>query len=243
MSGDATPVAPLTPTDAPSLLPRHEVGALYVVVLVLAATGLAYELALGAAESFLIGDPIVLFALIISGYMAALGLGAYLSEWVHERLEVRFIDAAIATAALGGISAPALYVVFGLQGPFRLVLYAETLVIGSLVGVQLPLLMRILKTRERFADVVGRAFAFDYAGALFGSLGFSLLLLPNVGLARTTLTLGLLNLAAASYVMRRLGRQQPGMRLRSLVAAGVAAGLMVVLLFADRVEALTELPL
>lgn len=216
---------------------------LYVVVLVLAATGLAYELALGAVESFLIGDPIVHFALIISGYMAALGLGAYLSEYLRDRLELRFIDAALATAAVGGVSAPLLFVVFGLQGPFRLVLYGETFVIGCLVGLQLPVLMRILKQSERFADVVARGLAFDYAGALLGSLGFSLLLMPTVGLVRTTLTLGLFNLGAASYVMWSLGRKQPGMRLRGVLTVGVATALVGVWIFAERIEALTERPL
>jgi len=78
---------------------RRQALLLYAVLLVLAATGLAYELSLGAVESFLLGDPIVHFALIISGYMAALGLGAYLSSWVKQNLEQRFVDAAMATAA------------------------------------------------------------------------------------------------------------------------------------------------
>ena len=214
-----------------------------MVVLVLAATGLAYELALGAVESFLIGDPIVHFALLISGYMAALGLGAYLSEWVRDRLELRFIDASVATAAVGGMSAPLLFVVFGLQGPFRLALYASTFVIGMLVGLQLPILMRILKRKERFADVVARGLAFDYAGALVGSVGFSLLLMPTLGLVRTTLSLGLFNLGAAAYVMHVLGRRQAGMTFRVVLYVCIAAALVVVWVFAEQVEAVTEHPL
>jgi spermidine synthase len=216
---------------------------LYVVLLVLTGTGLSYELALGAVESFLLGDPIVHFALIISGYMAALGVGAYLSGWIQRRLEVCFVDAAIATAAIGGTSAPALYLVFGLQGPFRLVLYAATLFIGCLVGLQLPVLMRILKRSERFVDVVARGFAFDYAGALAGSLGFSFLLMPTLGLVRTTLTLGLFNLAAAAYVMASLGREQKGMRLRAVVSVGVMAVLLLLWRWASHIEAITERPL
>lgn len=244
VSSSAAPSpSPRIEAPIPDRRSRREVLSLYLVVLVLAATGLAYELALGAVESFLIGDPIVHFALIISGYMAALGLGAYLSEWIRDRLELRFIDAAVATAAVGGLSAPLLYVVFGLQGPFRFVLYACTFVIGTLVGLQLPILMRILKRSERFADVVARGLAFDYTGALIGSVGFSLLLMPTLGLVRTTLSLGLFNLAAAAYVMRTLGRRQPGMTLRAVLYVCIAAALAVVWVFAGRVEAITERPL
>lgn len=213
------------------------------MLLVLTGTGLSYELALGAVESFLLGDPIVHFALIISGYMAALGIGAYLSGWVRRSLELRFVDAAIATALVGGSSAPALYLVFGLQGPFRWVLYGTTLVIGCLVGLQLPVLMRILKRSERFVDVVARGFAFDYAGALAGSLGFSFLLMPTLGLVRTTLVLGLLNLAAAGYVMGSLGRARRGMRLRAALSLGVMAVLLTLWRFAPHIEAVTERPL
>ncbi len=222
---------------------RRQALLLYAVLLVLAATGLAYELSLGAVESFLLGDPIVHFALIISGYMAALGLGAYLSSWVKHNLEQRFVDAAMATAAVGGASAPVLYVVFGVQGPFRLVLYGSTLVIGTLVGLQVPLLMRILKRSERFADVVARGFAFDYLGALAGSLGFSFLLMPTLGLVRTTIALGLLNLAVAAYVMHMLGWARAGMKLRAVVSVGVGVVLIGLWWAASDVEAITERPL
>lgn len=247
MSGDlATSEASLSPASGVAGRPprsQREVLALYVVLLVLTGTGLAYELALGSVESFLLGDPIVHFALIISGYMAALGVGAYLSGWIQRSLEVRFVDAAIATAAIGGTSAPALYLVFGLQGPFRLVLYATTLFIGCLVGLQLPILMRILKQSEGFVDVVARGFAFDYAGALAGSLGFSFLLMPTVGLVRTTLTLGVFNLVAAAYVMWSFGREQRGMRLRVLVSMVVMVVLLLLWFWASYIEAFTERPL
>lgn len=242
MSGASAPVEPSLQSDS-RRRSRRDVTALYAVLLVLAATGLAYELALGAVESFLIGDPIVHFALIISGYMAALGLGAYLSGWVRDHLEHRFVDAAIATAAAGGASAPLLYVVFGLQGPFRPILYGMTFAIGTLVGLQLPILMRILKRSEKFADVVARGFAFDYVGALAGSLGFSLLLMPTLGLVRTTLTLGLFNLGAAGYVLIALGAKRSGVGIRATVCSLVATGLAVAWCFASRIEDLTERPL
>ena len=38
--------------------------------------------------------------------------------------------------------------------------------IGVLVGLELPLLMRILKEHLDFSDLVSRVLAFDYIGAL-----------------------------------------------------------------------------
>jgi spermidine synthase len=216
---------------------------LYAVLVVLASTGLAYELSLGAVESFLLGEPVSSFALIISGTMVALGLGSYLSSWIKTELELRFIDAAVATATVGGASAPMLYVVFGLHGPFRFVLYAATLLIGTLVGLQLPLLLRILKRNERFADVVARGFALDYAGGLAGSLAFSFVFMPSLGLIRTTLVLGCLNLVVAAYGIHLLGWKRKGMKLRGLTLVGVGALLMTLGWFAPHFEAMTERPL
>jgi spermidine synthase len=70
--------------------------------------------------------------------------------------------------------------------------------IGILVGLELPLLMRILERHMPFRELVARALGFDYAGALIGSVGFSLWLLPTLGLARTTAVCGLLNAAVGT---------------------------------------------
>ena len=42
--------------------------------------------------------------------------------------------------------------------------------LGIFVGLEIPLLMRILKDRFAFKDVVANVLTFDYIGALFASL-------------------------------------------------------------------------
>jgi predicted membrane-bound spermidine synthase len=50
---------------------------------------------------------------------------------------------------LGGISAALLFVVFAwLSAPFRTALYALVFVLGMLVGMEIPLVMRILNARR-----------------------------------------------------------------------------------------------
>lgn len=212
---------------------------LYLVVLVMATAGLGYELALGTADSFLLGDPIVHMALLVGLYMASLGLGALASGLVDRALEQRFVDGVLLTSWWGGVSAPVLFGVFALQGPFRAVLYALTVIIGALVGFQLPVLMRLLRRHERFADVVGRAFAFDYLGGLAGSVGFTLLLMPAVGLVRATPLMGLLNALAAAYALDKLGIQK-GRAVRLVALALLVASLAALVVAAPHIEMLTE---
>ena len=57
-------------------------------------------------------------------------------------------------ALLGGLSAPLLFFSFSRLGWFHVVLYGLVFVIGVLVGLELPLLMRILRTRLEFKELV-----------------------------------------------------------------------------------------
>ena len=73
------------------------------------------------------------------------------------------------TALLGGLSAPVLFIAFSLGASFELLLLIVVTVVGTLVGIELPLLMRILENRLPFKELVSRSLTYDYAGALLGS--------------------------------------------------------------------------
>src|SRR5450759_897986 len=53
--------------------------------------------------------------------------------------------------------------------------------------------MRILKNRLEFRELVAHVLTFDYLGALAASLLFPIVLVPRLGLVRTSLMFGLLN--------------------------------------------------
>ena len=60
-------------------------------------------------------------------------------------------------------------------------MYALVIVIGVLVGLEIPLLMRIVRDRYHFRDVVAHVLTFDYLGALGASLLFPILSSPTLG--------------------------------------------------------------
>ena len=55
------------------------------------------------------------------------------------------------------------------------------------MGLELPLLMRIVKDQLDFKELVSRILTFDYVGALVASLLFPILFVPRLGLVRTSL--------------------------------------------------------
>ncbi len=166
---------------------------LYVTVLVIATCGLIYELIVGTLASYLLGDSITQFSTVIGVYLFALGIGAWLSGFIDKGLAQRFVEIELAVALAGGISAPFLFATFAAGASFRVTLYGLVLVIGTLVGLEIPLLMRLMKEQLEFKDLVSRVLTFDYLGSLFASLLFPIVLVPRLGLVRTSLVFGLVN--------------------------------------------------
>jgi spermidine synthase len=166
---------------------------LYVTVLVIATCGLIYELVVGALASYLLGDSITQFSTVIGGYLFAMGIGSYLSRYIERGVAQRFVEVELAVALLGGLCAPLLFLTFTLTDLFRVALYGSVIGIGTLVGLEIPLLLRILKDQLKFKDLVSQVLSLDYLGALAASLAFPLLLVPKLGLVRTSLLFGVLN--------------------------------------------------
>ena len=173
--------------------------ALFINVLIVAICGLVYELLAGTLASYVLGDSVKQFSLIIGLYLSAMGVGAWLSGFIEKHLARAFIEVEIAVGLIGGVSAPLLFLTFSKQFWFHPMLYAMVFAIGVLVGLELPLLMRILREHVNFKDLVSRALAIDYIGALLASLLFPLLLMPQLGLIRTSLLFGILNAGVALW--------------------------------------------
>ncbi|HEV7642336.1 MAG TPA: polyamine aminopropyltransferase [Pyrinomonadaceae bacterium] len=177
----------------------NRVPLLFLNVLVIATCGLIYELLAGTLASYVLGDSVAQFSIIIGLYLFAMGVGSWLSGFIEKDLAGRFIEVEIAVAILGGFSAPLLFLSFAKLAYFNLILYGVVIGIGTLVGLEIPLLMRILKDQLDFKELVSRVLAFDYIGALVASLLFPIFLVPRLGLNRTSLLFGMLNAAVALW--------------------------------------------
>lgn len=204
---------------------------LYLNVVVVATCGLVYELIAGTLGSYLLGDSVRQFSLVIGLYLSAMGIGAWLSKFLDGDLARRFVDVELAVALLGGLSAPALFVAFGEVTHFQVLLLASVVVIGALVGLEIPLLMRLLEKQVTFKDLVSRVLTFDYIGALAAALLFPLVMVPSLGLVRTSLLMGLGNALVAlwgTWLLAPVLRGGVlGLRLRAVAVCGLLVAAML----------------
>ncbi len=183
---------------------------LLTAVFIIATCGLIYELVAGTLASYLLGDSITQFSTIIGVYLFSMGIGSYLSRFFSKNLLSWFIRIELLVGLVGGLSAAVLFLVFPIAASFRVVLYAFVSLTGILVGLEIPLLMRILQDKVEFKELVSQVFTFDYIGALLASLIFPLLFVPQLGLIRTALFFGILNIAVGWYLAHRFRKEVPG---------------------------------
>ncbi|TNE84346.1 MAG: polyamine aminopropyltransferase [Deltaproteobacteria bacterium] len=219
--------------------PRSPAGSREAVLLAsvfaVAVAGLIYELVAGTLSTYLLGGSVVVFSLVIGVFLFAMGMGAFAAQWLHSELERRFVEAELLLGVVGGSSALGLFWAFGALGEgYTIALGLTCLVVGALVGVEIPLLLRILERRVEVRLAVSQVLALDYAGALAGSILFPLVLLPWLGAVRAAALVGLLNVGVAGLGIAWLGDHIRG-RNRLAVASVVAAlGLSGVLLTGAR---------
>jgi spermidine synthase len=209
---------------------------LFLSVFLIATCGLIYELIAGAISSYLLGDTITWFSLIIGVYLSAMGVGSYLSKHVEGNLVARFVEVELAVALLGGFEGPLLYAGFAYTPNFRPILFIIVGLIGMGVGLELPLLVRILEREASLKDLLARVLFLDYIGALAASLLFPLFLLPRLGLFQSSLTVGLVNAAVGLWtasVFQAPPRVKTRLRVLSLIAIALLGG---TLLFARTLE-------
>jgi spermidine synthase len=208
LSAAATAAGNAQPGGAARVSPAEV--ALLVSVFVVAACGLVYELAAGALASYLLGDSVLQFSTVIGCYLFAMGIGSWLSRFIERQLVAQFLRIELLVGLIGGLMPALLFVAHsslpaGHGGVFRVLLYSMVGLVGTLVGLEIPLVMRILKRHfsERWAlrELVSQVLTFDYLGALMVAVAFPLLFVPHLGIVRTGVFFGLLNAAVAVWAL------------------------------------------
>ena len=174
----------------------------FLAVFLISACGLGYQLVAGSVSSYLLGDSVTQFSITIGLYLSALGLGSFLSKYLDSDLVDRFVAIELAVALAGGFSALAIQAAHTSDIWFRPALYGNIMVVGTLVGIEIPLLIRILEERLELKELLARVLAWDYVGALAVALAFPLVLLPHIGLARSALALGVVNAAVGLWTIQ-----------------------------------------
>ena len=200
---------------------------LFASALLVAIGGLIYELILGTTASYLIGDSIVSFSLATGITLFGMGVGSLLVKYMHWRPSTSFAINEIALSFIGGNSVLILHLAFTFTKLHWVAFSLMSLLIGVLIGLEIPLLVKMFTAfgRKSSVELLSKVLAIDYFGALIASLAFPLLLLPQLGLMRSSYLVAALNIIVAVAILVQLGTS------KKLIALSTAAALTLAGLF------------
>ena len=130
-------------------LSKQQVVVLLVSITMVALCGISYELIIGAVSSYLLGNSVYQFSLTIGFFMFAMGMGSLLSKLFLRNILNGFIWVEIAVSLIGGLCSISLFLAFsGVYSLYTPVQYFFIISIGMLVGLEIPILARILSQKE-----------------------------------------------------------------------------------------------
>lgn len=193
---------------------------LVAATLLMAISGLVYELLAGALSSYLLGDSTTQFSLVIGCFLSCMGLGSWLSRFIKRHHLTWLIGIEIAVGIVGGSIALCGFAAFAYTSLYQLVLLSMTGIVGILVGLEIPVVIAVLKNTTRSSHAnISNVLSADYVGALAASLLFPFLLVPHLGLNKSGLVAGASNIAIALILAHKFRAHLRG-SFRTLMFAG-----------------------
>ncbi len=169
--------------------------------------------------------------------MSAYGLGSFLSTRVKKNLLDWFVLTEILLGLIGGLAAFILFELYALGNAFETGRVAIIIGTGTLIGLEIPILIRIFEEyRQNLRVTVGQLMGFDYLGALIGGISFPLILLPTMGLIGSSFVIGAGNalIALATVYAFRGKLKRP--KLLMGFATVVTMGLVIFASFTNPIE-------
>ncbi|MDK2800975.1 MAG: spermidine synthase [Clostridiales bacterium] len=196
---------------------------LLFAIFMIAICGIIYELIIGAISSYLLGNSVKQYSITIGLFMSAMGVGSYLSKRFYKNLFDVFAVIELSIGLIGGMSAILLFASYAFTKMYYLIMYITIITIGILVGLEIPIITRIIEEKENNLRItIANVLSFDYIGALLGSLAFPLILLPYLGEIRTAFLVGLINISVAILIIfkyERFIKYAGGMKIFSILLA------------------------
>jgi len=211
----------------------RDVFTLVYAVFIAGLCSIVYELLIATTVTYFEGDSVRYFSLTIGLYMASMGLGAFVSKFATENLLRKLVYAETLLGALGGFSIPLLYLAYAWTDHFLTLYVVFTLVIGFLIGLEVPFLTRLLERYDSLRVSIAHVLTLDYFGALIATMAFPLLLLPMFGTFRTGLFFGLMNMSIGLLLLwhfpKRIGARTTVLfrALTVVIAASIVSGLFL----------------
>lgn len=189
-------------------------------------SGIVAEYILSTLATYFLGDSVKQFTLIVSVMLFSMGLGSRLSQFFKKNLIELFIACELILSVLVSFCSLLTYGIASVSEWIGIVIYTLSILIGLLIGFEIPLVTRINENYEELRFNISSVMEKDYYGSLLGGVFFAFIGLPFIGLTYTPFILGIINFLVGVLVLFTLtslfaAKWQARLKLISLAVLGV----------------------
>lgn len=146
------------------------------------ASGLVNEYVLATMTTYILGNSIEQFSLVIASMMLMMGVAGFIQEKLSDdNLMAKFLGIEVCMAILGGFAPLMIYAAYAYsENHFYIIHYSLVLSIGFLIGFEIPIVMRIIDQHKiNLKRNLALVYAMDYVGAFIGAIIWVKYLLVN----------------------------------------------------------------
>ncbi len=185
------------------------------------ASGFVFECILSTVGTFVLGNSIEQFSVTISLMMLMMGFAGIQQRRISDdRLVEKFLLVETGLALLGGFAPIAVYAAYSsMDAHFILVQYFFVLSIGFLIGLEIPLVLRINRQfLPQLKSNIASIFSTDYIGAFVGAIVWVYVLLRAFPLTEISFLVAAVNFAVALLTYSYFSFRGVASRSRSVIA-------------------------
>ncbi|MEM8567818.1 MAG: spermidine synthase, partial [Bacteroidota bacterium] len=156
-----------------------------ILKLALFATGLSgivAEYILSTLATYFLGDSVFQWTMIVSIMLFSMGLGSRISKSIKSSLLEKFITIEFTLSVLSAFVSVITYSASAYYGYVGFVIYGLSIIIGLLIGMEIPIVIRLNDEFEDLRVNVSTVMEKDYYGSLLGGVFFAFVGLPYLGL-------------------------------------------------------------
>lgn len=219
--------------------PKTATFLLAVTMFFTGAAGLVNEYVLATVSTYVLGNSVEQFSMVIATMLLAMGAGSWMQKTVSdEGLVEKFILIEVALALLGSFAPTLVYGAFAhLEDHFSLVQYSLIVGIGFLVGFEIPIVIRLNQQFSESLKVnIATVYGLDYLGAFVAALLWSKYLVKELPLTETSFLVSGCNLFVAVITYAYFEKSGWVKRPRIPQIAMVAASVLIVFGFTQNRE-------
>ena len=165
--------------------------------------GIVAEFVLSTLATYFLGNAVFQWTIVMSIMLFAMGIGSRVSRvFVNDLLDI-FILVEFLLSLLCAISAGLVYLLAAYTNYISMIIYIHAFIIGSLIGFEIPFVVRLNQSYEDLRINISGIMEKDYYGSLLGGLLFAFFALPCLGLTFTPIVLGSINFVVAALFLWR----------------------------------------